>query len=410
MGLFAVLYMLPQILAKAFLAGAMDADLAAGRGYDALGRKPRWMAGLARRFVAFFEAATRPRLRDAAAFLRDDGALRKALQKDRYGVARWLTEPAVMQPVEAASSWGLPALVSVGQLADWLCLGVTELEWLADLRGTARPGHYHYQTVAKQSGASRLLEAPKVRLKAAQRRILREILDLVPGHGAAHGFRVGRSIRSFVAPHIGQAVVVRMDLRDFFPSIGRARVQAVFRTLGYPESVADLLGGLCTNKAPMGGPLYRQPHLPQGAPSSPALANLCFYRADCRLAGLAAAAGLPYTRYADDLAFSGDSVSDALVARVGAIVQEEGFAVQFRKTRLMRQGVRQHLAGLVVNAVCNVKREEFDRLKAALHNCAQRGPGEESRDVLAGRVGFVESVNPGRGRKLRAILDRIEWK
>ena len=247
-------------------------------------------------------------------------------------------------------------------------------------------------------------------MKAAQRRILREILDLVPGHGAAHGFRAGRSIRSFVAPHVGQAVVLRMDLRDFFPSIGRARVQAVFRTLGYPEAVADLLGGLCTNAAPMGGPLYRQPHLPQGAPSSPALANLCFFRADCRLAGLASAAGLHYTRYADDLAFSGDSVSEALVARVGAIAFEEGFAVQFRKTRLMRQGVRQHLAGLVVNSVCNVKREEFDRLKATLHNCAQRGAGGESREVLAGRVGFVESVNPARGRKLRAILDRIEWE
>ena len=402
--------MLTQVLAKAFLAGELDAELAARRGRDVLGKNTRWMAGLARRFVAAFGPGTRPRLRDAVAFLWADRAFQEALKRDQYGVTRWLTEPAVMQPAEAARNWGLPAIVSEGELADWLCLGVQELAWLADLRGTASPGHYHYQTVSKQSGAVRLLEAPKVRLKAAQRRILREILDLVPGHGAAHGFRAGRSIRSFVAPHVGQAVVLRMDLRDFFPSIGRARVQAVFRTLGYPEAVADLLGGLCTNAAPMGGPLYRQPHLPQGAPSSPALANLCFFRADCRLAGLASAAGLQYTRYADDLAFSGDSVSEALVARVGAIAFEEGFAVQFRKTRLMRQGVRQHLAGLVVNSVCNVKREEFDRLKATLHNCAQRGAGGESRDVLAGRVGFVESVNPARGRKLRAILDRIVWE
>mgnify|MGYP000431892113 CR=1 FL=1 len=402
--------MLPRILAKAFLAGGMDADLAAGRGHDALGRKTRWMEGLARRFVSAFGAGTRPRLREAVAFLRADGALQEVLEKDLYEIARRLTEPAVMQPVEAARSWGLPAIVSAGALADWLCLGGPELEWLADLRGTARPGHYHYQTVAKQSGAVRLLEAPKVRLKAAQRRILREILDLVPGHGAAHGFRAGRSIQSFVAPHVGRPVVLRMDLRDFFPSIGRARVQAVFRTLGYPEIVADLLGGLCTNQAPLGGPLYRNAHLPQGAPSSPALANLCFYRADCRLAGLASAAGLRYTRYADDLAFSGVSISDALVPRVGAIAYEEGFAVQFHKTRLMRQGVRQHLAGLVVNAIRNVKRDEFDRLKATLFNCVQRGPDMENRDVLAGRVGFVESVNPERGRKLRTIFNRIEWK
>jgi RNA-directed DNA polymerase len=200
-----------------------------------------------------------------------------------------------------------------------------------------------------------------------------------------------------------------MDLRDFFPSIGRARVQAVFRTLGYPERVADILGGLCTNAAPTGGPLYQQPHLPQGAPTSPALANVCFYRADCRLSGLASAAALQYTRYADDLAFSGSSISGALVPRIGAIAQEEGFAVQFRKTRLMRQGVRQHLAGLVVNEICNVKRDEYDRLKATLYNCARHGPNGQSKDVLTGRVSFVESVNPARGRKLRLLLDAIEW-
>lgn len=409
MGPFAVYDMLPQTLAKAFLAGDMDAELAAARGHDALGRKTRWMAGLARRFVAAFEVGTRPRFREAVAFLTADDAFQEAYAKYPYEAARWLTEPAVMQPVYAARTWGLPRIISTGDLADWLCLGIPELEWLADLKGLASPGHYHYQTVAKQSGASRLLEAPKVRLKAAQRRILREVLDLVPGHEAAHGFRAGRSIRSFVAPHVGQAVVLRMDLRDFFPSIGRSRVQAVFRTLGYPEAVADILGGLCTNAAPMGGPLYQQPHLPQGAPTSPALANICFYRADCRLAGLASAAGLRYTRYADDLALSGDAVSDALIPHIGAIAQEEGFAVQFRKTRLMRQGVRQHLAGLVVNEICNVKRDEYDRLKAILFNCARHGPNGQSKDILTGRVSFVESVNPSRGRKLRLLLDGIDW-
>ena len=191
------------------------------------------------------------------------------MRKITDGVARWLSlNPPSCGPSSAHGRWGLPVIISTGGLADWLCLGVSELEWLADLKGTASPGHYHYQKVAKQSGAIRLLESPKVRLKAAQRRILREILDLVPGHEAAHGFRAGRFIRSFAAPHVGQGVVLRMDLRDFFPSIGRARVQAVFRTLGYPEPVADILGGLCTNTAPMGGPLYQQPHLPQGAPTS----------------------------------------------------------------------------------------------------------------------------------------------
>jgi hypothetical protein len=331
------------------------------------------------------------------------------MEKSPPKVVDWLTPPATMQPVAAAAAWGLPALLSPGELADWLCLGVWELEWLANLRGLARPGHYHYQTIAKSDGSERLLEAPKPRLKAAQSRILHEILDLVPGHPSVHGFRAGRSVRTFVAPHTGQPVVARLDLRDFFPSIPRARVQALFRTLGYPEPVADLLGGLCTNAAPTGTPTYRRPHLPQGAPSSPALANLCFHRADCRLAALAAATGLNYTRYADDLAFSGTEVNDALLARFGAIVLEEGFSLHHRKTRLMRQGVRQHLAGVVVNAVPNIERREFDRLKATLHRYVHQGPGELTRDHLTGRVSWVESIHPARGRKLRALLQQIRW-
>ena len=117
-------------------------------------------------------------------------------------------------------------------------------------------------------------------------------------------------------------MLLRLDLQDFFPAFPAARVQALFRTLGYPETVADRLGGICTNAVHAdvwsGRPLeigarewqeartlYARPHLPQGAPTSPALANLTAYRLDCRLSGLARTAGAVYTRYADDLAFSG---------------------------------------------------------------------------------------------------------
>jgi RNA-directed DNA polymerase len=173
--------------------------------------------------------------------------------------------------------------------------------------------HYHYRILAKPGGDVRLIEAPKTRLKSIQKQILSEILGNIPLHPAAHGFRQGRSIRTFAAPHVGQRVVVRMDLRDFFPSISAPRVQAMFRTAGYPESVANLLGGLCTNAVPRAiwigkgldpvrmaeaRHLYAWPHLPQGAPTSPALANICAHRVDCRLIGLAEACHAVYTRYA----------------------------------------------------------------------------------------------------------------
>jgi len=166
---------------------------------------------------------------------------------------------------------------------------------------------------------------------------------------------------------------------------------------------------------------YSRPHLPQGAPTSPALANLCTYRVDCRLAGLAKSAGAEYTRYADDLAFSGSEALERRIERfsthVAAILLEEGFAVNHRKTRIMRRGVRQHLAGLVANQHVNVIRSDFDRLKATLTNCVRLGPESQNRDArshfrlhLDGRVAFVEMVNPARGARLRRILEQIRWQ
>jgi hypothetical protein len=171
---------------------------------------------------------------------------------------------------------------------------------------------------------------------------------------------------SFVRPHVGRAVVLKMDLRDFFATITAARVVWLFVTAGYPESVARLLAGLCTNTVPRAileraagpaievgrargiaiwraGQLYGRPHLPQGAPTSPALANLAAFRLDARLSGLARAVGADYTRYADDLVFSGGDDFARSIGRIpihaAAIALEEGFTVQHRKTRVMRGGV-----------------------------------------------------------------------
>jgi RNA-directed DNA polymerase len=335
-----------------------------------------------------------------------------------------------MQPVAAAESWDLPVIESVGALAEWLLLYPSELLWFADLKGlgykmghkTKRPrlGHYHYRVLGKGSGAIRIIEAPKSTLKELQRRILTYILNKIPLHPAVHGFRRGRSIRTYVSPHVGKRLVLRMDLQDFFPSIAGARVQAVFRTMGYPESVADLLGGICTNAVPGHGDLYARPHLPQGAPTSPALANICAFRIDCRLAGVARSADAEYTRYADDLAFSGGEDFERRVERfathVAVILADEGFAVNHRKTRIIRQGVRQHLAGLVANQRVNVIRADFDGLKATLTNCVRLGAASQNREGhpmfrahLEGRVGFVESINPAKGARLRRIFEQIEW-
>jgi RNA-directed DNA polymerase len=400
---------------------------------------------LARRYVKAFSGQTRPRHRDVVQFLRKDRGFNRAQFKyrDELSLKHWVTDPQQMQPVSAATTWDIPPIESIAALAAWLHLDPVELEWFADLKGLGRNNidsrvmHYHYQVVTKQSGNIRLIESPKPRLKQLQRKILAQILDHIPPHPAVHGFIKGRSIKTFVAPHTGQNVVLKMDLQDFFPSIRAARIQTIFRTAGYPESVADRLGGICTNAVPRSlwsntsnidsmhvketRVMYSRPHLPQGAPTSPALANLCAYRMDCRLDGLARSIGAQYTRYADDLAFSGGNLLEGRAFKfsthVAAIVHEEGFSVNHRKTRIMRQGVRQYLAGLVANQYPNVIRRDVDILKAILTNCIRFGPESQNRNShphfrlhLEGRISFVQSINPAKGTRLRALFNQIRWQ
>jgi hypothetical protein len=409
---------------------------------------------MVRRYVEQFARGTRPRRREVVAFLRRDEGLQRACAKhgDELKISGWLAASSEMLPAPKALHWRIPVVASEGALAGWLGVSAGELEWFADLkrlsarRREEKLRHYSYRILAKNFASVRLIESPKPRLKQIQRKILTDILDAIPAHPAAHGFVRGRSIKTFAAPHVGKCVVLRMDLRDFFPSLQIGRVQALFRMAGYPERVADLLGGLCTNAAPRDvwstaskdapcsadsfaiDPLalfdarhrYAWMHLPQGAPTSPALANLCAYRVDCRLSGLAQAADAVYTRYADDLAFSGNEAFDRCVerfaAQAAAILLEEGFEVHHRKTRIMRRGVRQYLAGVVTNERVNVVRADFDRLKATLTNCLKHGPVSQNRERhpdfrghLAGRVAFVAMINPQKGARLRRIFAQIEW-
>jgi retron-type reverse transcriptase len=300
--------------------------------------------------------------------------------------------------------------------------------------------NYRYRWVARKSGLPRLLEAPKARLKEIQRWLLHEILDQVPPHDAAHGFTRGRSVLTHAARHIGQPAVLRLDLRDFFASVTAGRVYGIFRTLGYAPSVAHVLTGLCTNTVPTGvwnafGPpaqprlaqprfwLGRQlatPHLPQGAPTSPALANLAAFGLDRRLGGLAASSHLRYSRYADDLTFSGSLPRRrraSFVELVATISADEGFRLHPDKSSLRTASQRQLVTGVVINATPNIPRDEYDRLKAILHRLATRRPENDAAGVpvdleahLRGRIAWVVSLNPHRGEKLRRLFATIDWE
>jgi RNA-directed DNA polymerase len=432
-------------LAAALLAGVWSTRPLEGRAQNYLGKSTkRWQ----RKLIADVLGAS------SAGYPPSPALLAKRLRESRYferaasivlrndNPPPLVLDPPAFAPAPAFAAMHPPRLGTPGDLAAWLNLPMARLEWLADdRRQHSRTNipilqHYHYRFTPKRSGGPpRLIEAPKAQLKAAQRRILTEILDLAPAHPQAHGFVRGRSCLSGAQQHAGEHIVVCADLKNFFPSISAMRIHGLFRSFGYPTAVARLLTGLCTTCTPQSvferlskedrhdwraRQQFGAPHLAQGAPTSPALANLCAWRLDQRCAGLAGALGGRYTRYADDLAFSGDAgfarKVDTLLAALQEITREEGFALNAAKTRIMRRSGPQRVTGIVVNEHANVSRGKYDELKAILHNCRKRGPGSENRAAhpdfrahLDGRIGWVEQLNPARGAKLRATYDVIAW-
>jgi hypothetical protein len=243
-------------------------------------------------------------------------------------------------------------------------------------------------------------------------------------------------VRTALAGHAGALVVVRADLETFFASIAARRVYGVLRTAGYPEAVAYTITGLCTTVVPRAvwqsvrvaddadrhrrmGQALAVPHLAQGAPTSPALANLVTFSLDRRLAGLARAFDAKYTRYVDDLTFSGGrrlrAGRAAFVGTVGEIARDEGFRLVDAKTVVLGSAGRQQVLGAVINDHPTIGRRERDALRALLHNCATLGWRSQARgrDGFAGhvlgRIAQVGGLDPVLGAKLRAAYDAIDW-
>ncbi|MGD8237890.1 MAG: reverse transcriptase family protein [Armatimonadota bacterium] len=238
---------------------------------------------------------------------------------------------------------------------------------------------YREFTVPKRSGGTRRIAAPEPDLKLLQRRILRRVLARLKCHPAATGFERGHSIVTNALSHVGRAVVIRMDLADFFGATRDRRVRDYFRAIGYNREASDLITRLCSYR---GG-------LPQGAPTSPRLSNLVNYRLDARLAGLAERLGAAYTRYADDMTFSFPTDDrDAIGAVLGMtkyIARQEGYRLHMRRKLHIRRRHRQQLVtGLVVNESVKLPRRTRRWLRAVEHRAATGRRPTLSAEQLAG--------------------------
>ena len=434
-------------LTAAFLSAPWTVEGVAESGAACLSRWPEWMTVLAMRVVAVHRAPPadrRPELFELVlAFLEQHRP--SQLGESPPAILRLLHD----RPLSSGTfvpDGPLPAIASVRELAELLELSDGQLAWLADVRGMERTvgseqlRNYRYRLLPRPGDLPRVIEAPKGRLKEVQRWILREILSRVPAHDAAHGFTPGRSAVSHAELHTGQVAVLRLDLKDFFTSVPAGRIYRLWRTLGYERHVAHVLTGLTTNTVPLSvwqraaeatpdhavqarfwmGRQLATPHLAQGAPTSPALANLAAFRLDRRLAGLARSTGLRYSRYADDLTFSGPSRlirrRTAFEAIATSVIRDEGFVLNRAKSAAQTSGGRQIVCGVVVNVRPNVRRTDYDLLRATLHNAARDGAAAQNRGQipnfrahLLGRISWVESLNPARGRKLREAFAQIDW-
>lgn len=341
--------------------------------------------------------------------------------------------------VDRLKALGLPVLATPAELADVLGLRVPRLRWLAFHAEVASRIHYVQFTVPKKSGGLRTLSAPHKTLALAQQWILHNIVSKLPADAAAHGFLAGKSIVSNAREHTGRAVVVNVDLEDFFPNITFPRVRSVFQRAGYSGAVATILALLCTEcprrTAQYDGKTYYVAlgprGLPQGACTSPGLSNQVARRLDRRLTGLASKLGLTYTRYADDLTCSGplplplareDEAAQEqrdgigyLLARIRHIAEAESFRINEKKSRVLRQGTAQLVTGLVVNVKPSVRRQEIRRLRAILHRARHEGLESQNRERrpdfrawLIGKIAFISMVRPEIGAKLKAALLEVK--
>jgi retron-type reverse transcriptase len=325
---------------------------------------------------------------------------------------------------------GLPKLETPEVLAQALGLTVGQLRGLCYARVVYTRTNYVRFALPKKTGGVRLISAPLPRLKAAQHWVLKNILEKLPVHEAAHGFRAGRSIVSNARPHVGAAVVVNLDLKEFFPTVMYPRVKGFFVKLGYSEATATALALLCTepdvDEVELDGQRYfvaqGARRLPQGAPTSPALTNLLCKRLDRRLLGAARKLGFTYTRYADDLTFSAPRPGTGadvgkMLRLVRFVVDKEGFKPHPEKTRVLRRGGQQEVTGVVVNDKPGVDRETLRRFRALLHQLEKSGPeGKKwngSTDVIASAVGFanyVAMVDPAKGKVFQDKARALEQK
>jgi len=324
------------------------------------------------------------------------------------------------------SKAGLPVASTLAELATLMNLTTDDLVWLCYERGATETDHYTRFEIPKRSGGTRLISSPKPKMRKAQSWINDQLLSQLKPSTYCYAFRPELSIVDNATKHLNKKLIVKLDIKDFFPSITFPRVRGYFEYLGYNPGIATVLALVCTDapraRVTINGTTsivaLGERALPQGACTSPALANLIASRLDSRLAGLSRVfgTGWTYTRYADDLTFSTDDTDAALgkfLAATTRIAADEKFVIKPQKTRIMRAPMRQTVTGLVVGDAVRIPKATIKRVRALFHSIDKLGEetvsakmGSNSLNVAHGYWSYFHMVDPDLAKK---YLSKYPW-
>ena len=258
---------------------------------------------------------------------------------------------------------------------------------------------YYLFNIYKRDGRHRQICCPNKNLKFVQSWINTNILQDYPLPDCVTGFRKYYSIKDNAKVHLRRKYIYCLDISDFFPSISADKVRAVFQG----ARKADLLTKICT---------FNGWYLPQGAPTSPALANIVFSPTDQAIIKICDYYKIRYTRYADDLTFSGNDRTQLLkaVALICKQIEYAGFAIHKKKSRLMSGKYPLLVTGLRLNSgKVSIGRRRKKLLRAQIHNWLVNGNCAEENQIK-GNLAYLKSIEPQTYRKFKKYMEKLREK
>ena len=256
--------------------------------------------------------------------------------------------------------------------------------------------HYHNVYIPKSDGTKRKLSVPDLILKRVQKSIADNILTQYPISNYAKAYKVGSSVQRNALPHVGKKKILKLDIEGFFDNILYSRVKdVVFREDKFSEPIRILLTMLC----------YYKESLPQGAPTSPAITNIIMYDFDEKIGKFCEENNISYTRYCDDMTFSGDFDEKAVISVVKDELQKLGLFLKNRKTAVIPSTKRQTVTGIVVNEKIGLTKEYKNKIRQEIYYIKKYGIDEHLSKIgasdkqhylnsLRGRIAFVLQTIP----------------